>query len=41
MESVGAGMNVVSNRCIRTEHERPHIPPKWNIKSVTCPLSGF
>ncbi len=25
-----AGMNVVSNRCMRTEHERLHIRPKQN-----------
>ena len=25
-----AGMKVVSDRCIRTEHERLHIPPKRN-----------
>ena len=27
-KALSAGMKVVSNRCIRTEHERLHIPPK-------------
>ncbi len=28
--AVESGMKVVSDRCIRTEHERLHIPPKRN-----------
>lgn len=28
--AVETGMKVVSDRCIRTEHERLHIPPKQN-----------
>jgi uncharacterized protein len=28
--AVESGMRVVSDRCIRTEHERLHIPPKRN-----------
>ena len=27
-KALAGGMKVVSNRCIRTEHERLHIPPK-------------
>jgi uncharacterized protein len=27
-KALAAGLNVVSNRCMRTEHERLHIPPK-------------
>ena len=26
-KALGSGMKVVSNRCIRTEHERLHLPP--------------
>jgi predicted CoA-binding protein len=26
-QALGSGMKVVSNRCIRTEHERLHLPP--------------
>ena len=29
-KALAAGMKVVSNRCMRTEHERLHIPPKSN-----------
>jgi predicted CoA-binding protein len=31
-KALEAGLNVVSNRCMRTEHERLHIPPKKEVK---------
>jgi predicted CoA-binding protein len=33
-----AGMNVVSNRCMRTEHERLQIPPKKYIHKNEQPF---
>jgi predicted CoA-binding protein len=32
-KALAAGMKVVSNRCMRTEHERLHIPPKRKRKA--------
>jgi hypothetical protein len=32
-KALAAGLKVVSNRCMRTEHERLHIPPKQNRKA--------
>ncbi len=32
-KAFAAGMKVVSNHCMRTEHERLHIPPKRRLRS--------
>ncbi len=32
-KALAAGLKVVSNHCMRTEHERLHIPPKRKLRS--------